>query len=202
MQSFLVVGGSQNDRHAYVLDFVKKLKIALIPYGIAKIDDVRKLGSFTNLKVGEKTAIYIKGIDLATEEAQNAFLKNLEEPQENLYYILTSSSTRKVLPTVVSRCQVITINSLQLTINNEGIEKFLEMSVGEKLSYVDKIKDRENAIIFIEEFIFACHTWIHKANNGYALIARYAESGMQTLKNLRANGNVTLQLANFVIRLV
>lgn len=44
-----------------------------------------------------------------TQEAANAFLKTLEEPEENTVMILTASSRDSVLPTILSRCILIKV---------------------------------------------------------------------------------------------
>lgn len=202
MQSYLIVGTDENSLKKEIESLRKKLQLEVLEFSVKKIEDIRNLQDITKLKFSKKTAILIKNIEEATTEALNAFLKNLEEPQENLYYILTTSSTKKVLPTIVSRCQIITINNSQLTINNENTKKFLKMSIGEKLAYVDRIKEREEAIRFVEDFIYGCHKVLHETKDGHVLVANYLNAGTQTLNNLKANGNVTLQLANFVIGLV
>jgi DNA polymerase III delta prime subunit len=42
-----------------------------------------------------------------TEESQNALLKTLEEPPQNTFLILTSTNKDKLIPTVLSRCQIL-----------------------------------------------------------------------------------------------
>ena len=201
MHAYLIVGQHNELIDEAVTKLIGKLSVKLIEFPLAKIDDVRALRSFTKLRVLYSTAILIKNIEAASTEALNAFLKNLEEPQESLYYILTSPSVKKVLPTIVSRCQVIkTLISKRSSVNSSEIQRFLNMSIGEKLMYVDKIKDRREAIEFIEEFMIICHRLLHTKNQ-YSLLSQFLKTGRQALTNLKANGNVTLQLANFVINL-
>ncbi len=201
VHAYLIIGAGGEDIQQKAQELAKKLKAKTLEFPLQKIEDARELNSFTNLKMSRPTAILIKGIEDATTETANAFLKNLEEPQENLYYILTASSAKKVLPTIVSRCQVIkTINNSQLTINNE-VKEFLKMTTGEKFAFLDGIKDRGEAIKFVNEFILACHELVHQKESDKLQIASFLRAGMLTLKNLKANGNVTLQLANLVISL-
>ena len=52
-------------------------------------------------------------------ESQNALLKTLEEPGDNSYLIISTSKPSKLLPTVISRCQIIKLkNNLQSTNDN------------------------------------------------------------------------------------
>lgn len=52
-----------------------------------------------------KKVFIIREIDKAMEQAQNKLLKTLEEPENNVYFILTTSNVDLVLPTIRSRCE-------------------------------------------------------------------------------------------------
>jgi len=54
---------------------------------------------------GKRTVIILTGIDTMRKESANAFLKLLEEPSENVMFILTATKSDQLLPTIVSRCQ-------------------------------------------------------------------------------------------------
>lgn len=75
------------------------------------IDQVREIISFVNLTAsqGGGKAVIIKEAQTMTPEAQNAALKTLEEPPANVLLILTSPSAEHLLPTIVSRCQIINL---------------------------------------------------------------------------------------------
>ncbi len=126
-QSLLIIGkkGSSVDRAA--LEITQKtgtLLEKIIPKkrqtngdreadeqdGTISIDDIRQLHERTRSKFTHPQIVIIKitarGI---TQQAQNAFLKLLEEPQANIHFILTAHSTSGILPTILSRCQKITI---------------------------------------------------------------------------------------------
>lgn len=200
MHAYLIVGTDSEKVKAKSEDLAKKLKAKVFEFPTEKIEDIRGLNSFTKFSFAKPTAIILYSIEVATEEALNALLKNLEESQENLFYILTAASVHKVLPTIVSRCQIIKITNDKLQITNEeGIEKFIRMSIGEKLAYVDKIKDRQMAISFVESLMAAYHQKLHETTDNYTKIARNIDEAGKTLNNLKANGNVTLQLANMVV---
>lgn len=70
---------------------------------------------------GERVVIVITGIDTMRKESANAFLKLLEEPSDNVMFILTSSSTDQLLPTIVSRCQHIRMSPLSQQDISEGL---------------------------------------------------------------------------------
>lgn len=96
-------------------------KLAQYPY-IARIapekasisiDSVRELQKFLQLKtIGTaplRRAVIIEYADTMTTEAQNAFLKLLEEPPADTIVVLTADNRRALLPTILSRAQVITV---------------------------------------------------------------------------------------------
>jgi len=62
---------------------------------------------------GRKTVVIMTGIDNMRKEAANAFLKLLEEPAEDLMFILTTNHTEALLPTIISRCQHIQLSPLK-----------------------------------------------------------------------------------------
>ena len=186
MHAFLIVGQAD--------EFIKNFDAIKIEFPLLKIADVRNLSNFTKLKVTEKTAIVIKNFHTASEEAQNALLKALEEPQENLYYILTAENIQNILPTIISRCQVIDVSSMSYIVSNDGKEKvndFINAKTGGRLKIISAITKREEAIEFMRNIIFIEHT---KMENWEVL-----DNALKTLRNLEANGNVGLQLTNFVI---
>lgn len=198
MHAYLLVGQGIANYQPAITTLAKKLKAKIIELALTKIEEVRALTKFTALKLDQPTAIVIKNIDQATEEAQNAFLKNLEEPQEYLYYILTTNRLAAVLPTIVSRCQIIKIHNSQFTIYNENSGKFLKMTIGEKLAFCDKIKDRGEARQFVNDLINILHQQL-LSQKDLLKTARNLEICIKTLNNLEANGNLALQLSNLVI---
>lgn len=70
------------------------------------------LGSTT--ESGWKIGI-IQDCDTMNENAQNAFLKTLEEPPEKCLFILTTGRPGALLPTIRSRCQILTLTDNRCT---------------------------------------------------------------------------------------
>ena len=99
-----------------------------------------------------------------------------------MIYVLTVSNLENVLPTIVSRCQVIKIQDLRYKMYDKNA------------NYKDalNIKDRGEAIKFVENLIYIDH----EKN-----IFQNQENYLQSLKNLKANGNVSLQLLNLVVKM-
>lgn len=72
--------------------------------GSIKIDEVRELIYKTNLtSQGGLRVVLIENPERMSVEAQNSFLKTLEEPPGNTIFIMTSSRVKNILPTILSR---------------------------------------------------------------------------------------------------
>jgi len=61
---------------------------------------------------GQNRVFVIEAADQLNEESQNAMLKTLEEPPPHAHLILLCSDSEAVLPTVVSRCQLVELDAL------------------------------------------------------------------------------------------
>ena len=190
MHAFILIGNNSEELSAETRELAKKLKARILEFPLKKIEDTRSLNNLIRLSLTEPTMIVSENIHEATTEALNAFLKNIEEPQENLYFALTAPSVRKVLPTIVSRCQVISLSSKKLVTESEKINQFLEAKTGQRLAFFDKIRDRKEAIDLVEELIFHLHKKGELTN---------MEILLKTLSGLKANGNVNLQLSDLAI---
>lgn len=102
--------------------------------------------SQTPLEKNGRMVYVIHQIEAMTPEAANSLLKFLEEPSESAYAILTSQNEAKVLPTILSRCQIL---RLRLTPRRQVVDEALGRSIpladAELLSYFD------NDVALIEE---------------------------------------------------
>lgn len=192
MHAFLITGIDKDGVQKEIENLSKRLDSKILSFPLAKIEDVRSLNDLLSLSFDRPTLIVSEQIENATEEALNALLKNLEEPQENIYFALTASSTKKVLPTIVSRCQIIKIANQKIQITNEDeLEKFIRMDSSQRLAFFDRIKDRAEAINFVERLIFFLHTQGELKN---------MELLIKTRTCLEANGTVNLHLTNLAIQ--
>ncbi len=73
------------------------------------IDDIRSLKEYVHLspQEGAVSVFILDEAHMLTNEASNALLKVLEEPPNNVVFILATTERHKILPTIVSRCCVI-----------------------------------------------------------------------------------------------
>jgi DNA polymerase-3 subunit delta' len=88
-----------------------------------KIDQVRELQhrlALTPRQAGRRIALLVD-FDLASDEAQNALLKTLEEPADRVVLLVTAGSITRLFPTLVSRCEVLNLRP----VHPEVIERAL-----------------------------------------------------------------------------
>jgi DNA polymerase III subunit delta' len=85
------------------------------PEGVRlKIDQIRRLQYDLALSPheGRRRVCVISQFERATTEAANALLKTLEEPPRHVVLILTATDASLLLPTIVSRCQILPLRSV------------------------------------------------------------------------------------------
>ncbi len=87
-----------------------------LPGGSLKIDQIRDLQRSLALAPYEaryRIALLLR-FQEANTNAQNAFLKTLEEPPEKVILLLTANSAESLLPTVASRCEILRLRPLPI----------------------------------------------------------------------------------------
>jgi len=77
-----------------------------------KVEKIREINNFLSQKpfCHQSKIIIIFEAENLNIESQNALLKNLEEPGESNYFILSTNKIKTILPTIISRCQTIKIS--------------------------------------------------------------------------------------------
>jgi DNA polymerase-3 subunit delta' len=106
-----------------------------------KIDQIRELESFVFVgshREGNRVVL-ITEADAMNQPAANSLLKILEEPPSSVYFILVSSKTKSLLPTIRSRCRVISFGAPDAAaatgwLAGSGLEKqaarYLDLAAG------------------------------------------------------------------------
>lgn len=199
MHAYLLVGKEKDKIDGKVTEIVKELKAFRYDSELAQIAQVRELKKFIKLKVDNPIVIVTQNIETASTAALNAFLKMLEEPQESIYFILTTNNIHRVIPTVQSRCQVIRlINDYEYdkTLNSQ-YKVLIGESISDKFMLINEYRDRQDTINLINNFIFYLYDK-HKKDHKNIQILDILEVAEETLLRLRQNGNVKLQLANLI----
>ena len=72
------------------------------------VDDIRSLNEQVRIppQVGKYKVYIIDEVHMLTQAAFNAFLKTLEEPPAHAIFILATTEKHKIIPTILSRCQI------------------------------------------------------------------------------------------------
>jgi DNA polymerase III subunit delta' len=76
-------------------------------YPLAYYEKEIRPAAYLSPNEGKRTVIIITQIETMRKEVTNAFLKLLEEPPEEVMFILTTDQPDALLPTIISRCQVV-----------------------------------------------------------------------------------------------
>jgi DNA polymerase-3 subunit delta' len=112
---------------AFVLHPKKKVKNEFVidaKEGSVIIDDIRELYQQTRTKqLAEQVYVIDTGEKSMTVAAQNAFLKLLEEPRNGVHFIIATHQFDRLLPTIVSRSQRLTLLPITDTQTNELIDE-------------------------------------------------------------------------------
>ena len=79
------------------------------------VDDIRYLVDQVRIapQLGEYKVYVIDEVHMLSNSAFNAFLKTLEEPPKHAKFILATTEKQKIIPTILSRCQVFNFNRIK-----------------------------------------------------------------------------------------
>ena len=97
------------------------------------VEDIRTLIDQVRIppQIGKYKVYIIDEVHMLSQAAFNAFLKTLEEPPHHAIFILATTEKHKILPTILSRCQIYdfnrmnvqdTVGHLQYVASKEGIQ--------------------------------------------------------------------------------
>lgn len=95
------------------------------------VEDIRQLMEQTRIppQIGRYKVFIIDEVHMLSQQAFNAFLKTLEEPPAHVIFILATTEKHKILPTILSRCQ---------------IYDFERMTVPEIVGHLKHVAEQEN----------------------------------------------------------
>jgi len=115
------------------------------------VDDIRSLIEQVRIPPqGARYKVYIiDEVHMLSQAAFNAFLKTLEEPPHYAIFILATTEKHKILPTILSRCQIFDFNRI---------------SVDDMAAHLESIANREN---------------INYEQDGLHIIAQKADGGLR-----------------------
>src|SRR6476620_9948038 len=96
------------------------------------VDDIRELVNGVRFapQQGRYKIYIIDEVHMLSAAAFNAFLKTLEEPPPYAIFILATTEKHKILPTILSRCQIFDFKRITI---NDTVEHLKEITVKEKI---------------------------------------------------------------------
>ncbi len=80
------------------------------------VDDIRQLIDKVRIppQIGKYSIYIVDEVHMLSTAAFNAFLKTLEEPPAHAKFILATTEKHKILPTILSRCQIFDFNRMKV----------------------------------------------------------------------------------------
>jgi DNA polymerase III subunit gamma/tau len=81
-----------------------------------KVEDIRSLNDQIRIppQIGKYSIYIIDEVHMLSSSAFNAFLKTLEEPPSHAIFILATTEKHKIIPTILSRCQIFDFNRIRI----------------------------------------------------------------------------------------
>lgn len=89
------------------------------------VDDIRSLTDQVRIppQTGKYKVYIIDEVHMLSQAAFNAFLKTLEEPPKHAIFILATTEKHKIIPTILSRCQIFDFKRITVTDIKEHLAK-------------------------------------------------------------------------------
>jgi len=198
--------------HAYLIlndfkieDLIKLFKVHLadllvIDDSPIKINQIRELTHWNSLKPHSspiKLAVILNTEDL-TLEAANALLKILEEPSANTLVILKAERKEKILPTILSRCQIIKNEYHRLKekpTSYRSIEEISRLSIKERFDFAADIIEEGNIAGILNEWEANFRSELKAGKDVLAILKRISRD--RSL--LKSNISLKLLLENLLL---
>ncbi|MDR1543243.1 MAG: DNA polymerase III subunit gamma/tau [Prevotellaceae bacterium] len=101
------------------------------------VDDIRDLVSRVYIppQIGKYSIYIVDEVHMLSKPAFNAFLKTLEEPPKYAVFILATTEKHKILPTIISRCQIYDFKRIEVT---DTVEYLRYVAKNENITAADE----------------------------------------------------------------
>ncbi len=98
------------------------------------VDDIRTLTEQVRIppQIGSYSIYIIDEVHMLSQAAFNAFLKTLEEPPAHAIFVLATTERHKIIPTILSRCQIFDFNRIRV---EDAVTYLAEIATRESLEY-------------------------------------------------------------------
>jgi len=172
MHSFLIISRDQTERREIQssicddkkIDKLDRFRLSLSDekksIGIKEIKNIQDSIHLKPLK-GNKKAVAIEDAETLTTEAQNSLLKLLEEPPRSTLIFLLSKSLDPILPTIRSRCKIISKSKANTKPTEDEIKEInafisclTSPHIKDSLESAEKIsKSKDLALVTLEKIL-------------------------------------------------
>ena len=97
------------------------------------VEDIRTLIEQVRIipQLGQYSVFIIDEVHMLSQAAFNAFLKTLEEPPQHAIFILATTEKHKIIPTILSRCQIYDFNRIRV---EDGVAYLKEIAAKEGIT--------------------------------------------------------------------
>lgn len=214
--SYIFWGSDMDMLFSSASEFAKSLKISNFDIikiepeiqnkerkGEIKISVVRELIRAINLTPGhgEKKIAIVKNADKLNIQAANTLLKTLEEPPENTIIILLSSDL-KLLPTIISRCQIIRFPD-RISDEDPSIIENLDLIKKEDLKKIFAVANRLSEEENLENFLDSILVTLRKnlSEKSEVTVVEKMKAVFEAKRNINITNNRRLVLENLFIKL-
>ena len=98
------------------------------------VDDIRTLTEQVRIppQIGSYSIYIIDEVHMLSQAAFNAFLKTLEEPPAHAIFVLATTEKHKIIPTILSRCQIFDFNRIKV---EDAAEYLKQIAANESLAF-------------------------------------------------------------------
>lgn len=185
----------------------KVLTIVPDEKGVIGIEQVRAAQNFANKKVARNQTIFVHEADKLTEAGQNAFLKLLEEPNEQLHLVFLTMWPMELLPTINSRAKVYFLRE-KIDIRQKPMASADQIQMAKELiaangkelvglaEKITKVKDKQSLrsdILAVAEVAIEILYKSYLINGNAAFLEKMAKF-IRLHENLSGNGHIKLHL--------
>ncbi len=172
---------------------------------IITVEQIRDLISKINIRQLKDYFVIIRPADCLNEIASNALLKNLEEPNEKIHYILITDAPSKLLPTILSRSMVYFLRKTpEIDEEIKADEKIKDLAKKMIASKQDNLvelaeqitKKRDNVRGYALEVVGTAIEMLYKSYfiTGKAVFLKKIPKFLKLYENLENNGHIKLHL--------
>jgi DNA polymerase III delta prime subunit len=189
----------------YVADLVKTKPMYILPEKDEKVDIekgvitvaiIRRLYSMTKTIETGMRLIVIDYAQRMGVQAQNAFLKLLEEPGANTHFILLTDTVSKLLPTIRSRVQTIEINPITATQSDALLDelKITDKTRRSQLLFIATGLPAQLSLLATDDKAFEARAQIIRDARAYLQGSMYDRLKLALVYKDDRQGSVTLLL--------